>query len=109
MTLALAGGNIANILVVRFDSTTRQWNRVPCVAGGSGLVCTTSAFSVWAVMVKPVAGVTLQQATPAAPRPATTGTGVGDDSTMLLPMLALILAAGGLVGVGAYAVQRWRS
>ncbi len=106
-TLSLAGGNLANVQVFRFSETTRAWVQVACTSGPGGLSCSTASFSLWALVV--TGNTPAQQATPVVPRPAATGTGVAEDSMALLPMLALVLAAGSLVGVGAYAVQRRRS
>lgn len=103
-TLSLAGGNLANVQVFRFNETTRAWVQVACSAGASGLSCSTSGFSIWAMVV-----VTPVPAAPVAPRPAATGTGVAEDSMSLLPLAGLVLVAGGLAGAGAYAVQRRRS
>jgi hypothetical protein len=116
-TLSLAGGNLANVQVFRFNETTRAWVQVACGAGGGGLSCSTSGFSIWAlVIVTPVApqttpatGTGAGGATPVAPRPAATGTGLAPESTAILPMIAAILAMGGLLGAGAFAVQRRRS
>ena len=108
-TLSLAGGNLANVQVFRFNETTRVWIQVACTSGAGGLSCSTSGFSIWAMVVVTPAAVGPAQQAPVAPRPAATGTGVTEDSMSLLPMMALVLVAGSLVGVGAYAVQRRRS
>lgn len=109
-TLSLAGGNLANVQVFRFNEATRVWVQVACTAGAGGLSCSTSGFSLWAmVVVTQVAAAPGQPAAPVAPRPAATGTGLAEGSMSLLPMMALVLAAGSLVGAGAYAVRRRRS
>lgn len=107
-TLSLAGGSLANVQVFRFNETTRVWTQVACTAGAGGLSCSTTGFSIWALVVATQATGPAQQA-PVAPRPAATGTGVTDDSTSLMSIVILVLVAGGLVGGGAYAVQRRRS
>lgn len=108
-TLALAGGNLANVQVFRFSETTRAWVQVACTTGAGGLNCSTSGFSLWALVVATQVAAGPAQQAPAAPRPANTGTGITDDSMSLLPMMALVLVAGTLAGVGAYAVRRRRS
>lgn len=108
-TLSLAGGNLANVQVFRFSETTRTWVQVSCTTGAGGLNCSTPGFSLWALVVATQLAAGPAQQAPAGPRPANTGTGVADDSNSLVPMLALVLAAGSLVGVGAYAMRRRRS
>lgn len=116
-TLSLAGGNLANVQVFRFNETTRAWVQVACGVGAGGLSCSTSGFSVWALVIAtpaapqttPATGTGAGGATPVAPRPAATGTGLAPESTSILPMLGAILALGGLLGVGAFAVQRRRA
>ncbi len=116
-TLGLAGGNLANVQVFRFNETNRAWVQVACSASATGLSCSTSGFSIWALVVAtpaggqiaPAIGTDAGGATPVTPRPANTGTGVTPDSTSTLSMLAAILAAGSLLGAGAFAVQRRRS
>jgi len=108
-TLSLAGGNVANVQVFRFNETTRAWVQVACTSGAGGLSCSTSGFSIWAMVVATQLAAAPGGGTPVAPRPAATGTGVAKDSMSLLPLVGLVLVAGGLAGAGAYAVQRRRS
>lgn len=118
-TLSLAGGNLSNVQVFRFNESTRAWAQVSCGVGPGGLSCSTAGFSLWALVVATQLAVTPGQqvpgtvpgaggATPVAPRPAATGTGVAQDSMSILPMIALVLAAGSATGAGAYAVRRRR-
>jgi hypothetical protein len=88
-TLALAGGDLANVSLQFFDTATGTWQPVSCTSSGSGLACEISHFSLWAVVVtsSPIAG--------AAP---VTGW-----------FVAAAVAAAGAVAAGGVALRRRRA
>lgn len=105
--LAAAGGNANNVVLRFFDEATQEWTAVPCSASGSTLTCELMHFSVWALLIQDEAPA---QATPTAPAPADTGTGIiegGSGSTDGVLLLVAVLGLAGVAGLGArFAVRR---
>lgn len=113
----LAGGDARRIIVLRMPDDplpTDKWFEVDCAASGKVLACTTDRFSIWMMMVIPAPSIIAQAtattgATPAGPRPASTGLGMTENSSPWPVRAAtFVLLAGAVAGATGWQVSRRR-